>query len=260
MSLKISELENKKIAVHNTACALDKLLTTDDISPLPACSGFSILIVGSSGSGKSTLLHSIMTKPKKNGQRQSYKNLFDRIYVISPTLGGKSVKGDKFASLPEDQIYRELSLDVLDELEEKLYENKEEGLHSCVVMDDIGSQLKSRGAKCEKKLVQMLQNRRHVACSYITLLQKFKDCPNGIRSNTSHLAFFRPRNRIEKEAVMHELMPYDNKKNEQIFAHIFDNEKMKFPFMFIDMSLKKSNKYLFYSGFNPLMIDEETPP
>ena len=108
-----------------------------------------------------------------------------------------------------------------------------------------------------KKLVQMLQNRRHVACSYITLLQKFKDCPNGIRSNTSHLAFFRPRNRIEKEAVMHELMPYDNKKNEQIFAHIFDNETAKFPFMFIDMSLKKSNKYLFYSNFNPLVIDEE---
>lgn len=258
--LKISELENKKIAVHNTACALDKLLTTDDISPLPACSGFSILIVGSSGSGKSTLLHSIMTKSKKNGQRQSYKNLFSKIYVISPTLGGKSVKGDKFASLPEDQIYRELSLDVLNELEEKLYENKEEGLHSCVVMDDIGSQLKSRGAKCEKKLVQMLQNRRHVACSYITLLQKFKDCPNGIRSNTSHLAFFRPRNRIEKEAVMHELMPYDNKKNEQIFTHIFENETAKFPFMFIDMSLKHSNKYLFYSGFNPLVIDEEVPP
>ena len=106
----------------------------------------------------------------------------------------------------------------------------------------------------------MLQNRRHVACSYITLLQKFKDCPNGIRSNTSHLAFFRPRNRIEKEAVMHELMPYDNKKNEQIFNHIFEKETAKFPFMFIDMSLKHSNKFLFYSGFNPLVIDEEVPP
>ena len=258
--LKISELENKKIAVHNTPCALDKLLTTDDISPLPACSGFSILIVGSSGSGKSTLLHSIMTKSKKNGNRQSYKNLFSKIYVISPTLGGKSVKGDKFASLPEDQIYRELSLDVLDELEEKLYENKEEGLHSCVVMDDIGGQLKSRGGKWEKKLVKSLQHPRHCACSYIKLLQKFKDCPNGIRSNTSHLAFFRPRNRIEKEAVMHELMPYDNKKNEQIFNHIFENDTAKFPFMFIDMSLKHSNKYLFYSRFNPLVIDEEVPP
>jgi len=257
MSLKISEVENKKIAVHNTVCALDQLLTKDDISPLPACSGYSILIIGPSGSGKTTLLNSIMTKPKRKGHRQSYKGLFDLIYVISPTLGGTSVKGDKFATLPTDQIYRELNMNVLDELEEKLYQNKKDGLHSCVVMDDIGSQLKGRGQKCEKKIVQMLQNRRHVSCSYITLLQKFKDCPNGIRSNTSHLAFFRPKNRIEKEAIMHELMPYDNKKNEQIFSYVFDNEKNKFPFMFIDMSLKKSNKYQFYSGFNHLAIDEE---
>lgn len=256
MSLKISEIENKKIAVHNTPCALDKLLTTDDISPLPACSGFSILIVGSSGSGKSTLLHSIMTKSKRKGQRQSYKNLFDRIYVISPTLGGKSVKGDKFASLPEDQKYKELTLEGLTELQDKLYENKSEGLHSCVVMDDIGSQLR-KNARCEKLLVQILQNRRHMSCSFITLLQKWKDCPTGIRSNTSHLAFFRPKNRIEKEAIMHELMPYDNKKNEQIFNHVFENEATKFPFMFIDMSLKHSNRYLFFNGFNPLIIEDE---
>ena len=59
---------------------------------------------------------------------------------------------------------------------------------------------------------------------------------------------------------MHELMPYENKKNEQIYSYVFDNEATKFPFMFIDMSLKKSNKFLFYSGFNPLVIDEETPP
>jgi len=28
----------------------------------------------------------------------------------------------------------------------------------------------------------------------------------------------------------------------------------------VDMSLKKTNKFLFYSGFNPLVIDEELPP
>jgi len=255
--LKITELKNEKLKVSNTQNNLDKQLTTDDISPLPNYSGFSTMIVGSSGSGKTTLLYSIMTKGKRNGVRQSYKNLFDFIYIISPTLGGKSMKDDKFNTLPEDQIYRELNLDVLTELEETLYKNRENKHNSVVILDDCGSQLRNN-AKCEKKLVQMVQNRRHAFTSYITLVQKFKDFPTGIRNNCSHIAFFRPKNRLESDSITNELMPFDAKKNKQILEHVFDNEKNKFPFILVDMSLKQSNKYLFYNGFNPLLIEDES--
>ena len=99
MSLKISEIENKKIAVHNTQCALDQLLTTDDISPLPACSGFSILIVGSSGSGKSTMVHSIMTKPKKLEICICMINLFLPKYQTQSDISYASCLKLKFACL-----------------------------------------------------------------------------------------------------------------------------------------------------------------
>lgn len=253
--LKISEEKNDHLKIQNVKNNLDKLLASDIPFPYPSYSGFSMLIVGSSGSGKTTALYNMMTKSKKKGKRTSYKNVFDRIYIISPTLGGTSIKGDKFASIPDDQIYRELTLEGLTELEDILYKNREEELNSVVILDDVGSQLR-RNAKAEKKLVQMLQNRRHVFTSYITLLQKYKDAPTGYRANLSHTIFFRPKSRIEKDAIMNELMPYEAKKNNQIMDYVFENEATKYPFLFIDMSLKQSNRFLFYNGFNPLVIED----
>jgi hypothetical protein len=63
----------------------------------------------------------------------------------------------------------------------------------------------------------------------------------------------------EMMAISSELFPYDNKKNMQILNHIFETNN-NYAFIFVDMSLKKTNKFLFYSGFNPLVIDEELPP
>jgi len=37
--------------------------------------------------------------------------------------------------------------------------------------------------------------------------------------------------------------------------YIFDNDD-KFSFLMIDMSLKNTNKYLYYNKFNPLDINE----
>jgi len=256
--LKISEQLNKQLRVHNTANNLDKPLIHDLPEPLPNYSGFSMLICGASGSGKTTLLYSIMSKKKQKGIRQSYKGVFDRVYIISPTIGKDSIKNDPFKTLPDDQIHRSLTKDVLDELDEQLDANREEGLNSIVILDDVGSQLR-KSAAIDKKLTSMIQNRRHQYCSYITLLQRFRDAGTGIRNNLSHFISFRPKNMPEMMAISSELFPYDNKKNMQILNHIFETNN-NYAFIFVDMSLKKTNKFLFYSGFNPLVIDEELPP
>ena len=256
--LKISEQPNKQLKVHNTPNNLDKPLTPDLPEPLPNYSGFSMLICGASGSGKTTLLYSIMSKKKQKGVRQSYKGVFDRVYIISPTIGKDSIKNDPFKTIPDDQIWRSLTKDALDELDEMLDDNREEGLNSIVILDDVGSQLR-KSAAIDKKLTSMIQNRRHQYCSYITLLQRFRDAGTGIRNNLSHFISFRPKNAPEKNAIANELFPYDNKKNNQILDHIFETNN-NYAFIFVDMSLKKTNKFLFYSGFNPLVIDEEVPP
>ena len=256
--LKISEQPNKQLKVHNTPNNLDKPLTPDLPEPLPNYSGFSMLICGASGSGKTTLLYSIMSKKKQKGVRQSYRGVFDRVYIISPTIGKDSIKNDPFKTIPDDQIWRSLTKNALDELDEMLDDNREEGLNSIVILDDVGSQLR-KSAAIDKKLTSMIQNRRHQYCSYITLLQRFRDAGTGIRNNLSHFISFRPKNAPEKNAIANELFPYDNKKNNQILDHIFETNN-NYAFIFVDMSLKKTNRFLFYSGFNPLVIEDEVPP
>ena len=256
--LKINEVLNNQLRVHNTPNNLDKPLADDLPEPLPNYSGFSMLICGASGSGKTTLLYSIMSKGRKKGVRQSYKGIFDKVYIISPTMGKDSIKDDPFKTIPENQIWRSLTKDALDELDETLDDNRKEGLNSIVILDDVGSQLR-KSAAIDKKLTSMIQNRRHQYTSYITLLQKFRDAGTGIRNNISHFITFRPKNKPEQEAISNELFPYDSKKNIQILNYVFERDN-NYAFLFVDMSLKKTNKFIFYSGFNPLVIDEQIFP
>ena len=253
--LKIRDEVNPHLRVHNTENNLDKPLCNDLLSPLPNYSGWSWVICGASGSGKSTLLTSIMTKGKFKGKRQSYKKVFSKIYIISPTLGGNSMTKDPFSKIAENQKFKDLTIDVLENLEDELKKNREDDLHSIVILDDVGSQLR-KSAVVEKKLAQMLQNRRHIFCSFICLLQRWKDAPPSMRSNISHFTTFRPKNVKESLAITDELLPFGSKKNAQVMSHVFDDLSTKFPFLLVDMSLRESNRYLFYSGFNQMIIDD----
>ena len=253
MDLEIKEENNTTLQIHNSANNLDKELASDIPEPLPS-STFCMIICGPSGSGKSTSLYSIMTKRKKNKVRQSYRKVFDKIYIISPTMASASMKNDPFKDIPKNQVYRSITLEGLTELEEKVQENREDGLNSVVILDDVGSQLKKSKA-IEKKLTQMIQNRRHDYCSYFILIQKFRDLQTGIRNNMSHFLFYKPKNQIEKEAISNELFPFKKHKFDQLFNYVFENDD-NFSFMFIDLSLKKTNKFIFHRKFNPLQITD----
>jgi DNA replication protein DnaC len=169
MSLDISTQKNKKLKIINTANHLDKQLCDCLPEPLPNYSGFNWVISGASGSGKTTLMTSVMSARKKNGIRQSYRKVFDRIIICSPTLGqGKSAKNDPF-----EQKFKEFNLQVMDEMYEMLEKNRDEEEHSVLILDDIGAQLR-KSAGAEKKLVSLLQNRRHVFTSVFILVQRFR--------------------------------------------------------------------------------------
>lgn len=251
--MNILEIENNKLVIQNTKNNLDQVIVSDLPEPLPAYSGFCMVIVGSSGSGKTTFLYSIMTKNRKKGVRQSYKKVFNNIYVISPTIGNGSMKNDPFDKLSDDKKNKVLTADLLNELEETLTENKNKNQHSLIIFDDVGSQLR-RSAAIEKKLVQLVQNRRHLYCSMIFLVQKFRDLPTGIRNNMSHLVSFKPKNRPEREAIVKELFNFDAKTSEKLLDHVFENDD-KFSFLFVDMSQKSTNKNVFYKKFNRLEIE-----
>ena len=252
MPLHIQEQANKDLEIENTKNNLDKPLADDLPFPLPNYSGFMMCISGSSGSGKTTALYSIMLKKKMKNKRQSYRKLFDKIYVVSPTIGKASMKKDPFSKLPESQKSCSLSLQCLMELEDEFAENREDNKHSCLILDDVGSQLKKNGVY--QKLTQIIQNRRHNFVSIFILVQKFRDVPTGIRNNLSHFITFLPKNNVEKEAIFTELFPFNKKHANDIIEYVYTS---KHDFLFVDMSLKSSNKFEYYKNFNPLNILEE---
>ena len=117
---------------------------------------------------------------------------------------------DPFSKLKSEQKYETLTLQTLNELEEIFQDNKDDGKHSCLILDDVGSTLKKNGVY--QKLTQIIQNRRHNFVSIFILVQKFKDIPTGIRNNLSHFITFLPKNNIEKEAIFTELFPFNKRR------------------------------------------------
>ena len=255
MSLDIQEQQNKKLKIINTANNLDKEIAPELPDPLPKYSGFNFVISGPSGSGKTTLMTSLMTARKKNGIPQSYRRCFDKILICSPTLGqGKSQKKDPFADINGNQKWKEFNNQSMDEMYEMLESNRDEEEHSVLILDDIGAQLR-KSAGAEKKLVSLLQNRRHVFCSVFILVQKFRDLPTGIRNNMSHFVSFRPKNQLEAEAICSEMFPFCKKNYQQIMDYVFENDD-KFSFLLVDMSLKQTNKFRYFNKFNEMFISE----
>ena len=254
MSLQIKETANDNLALYNSKNNLDQKLAADIPEPLPDYSGFSMLICGASGSGKTTALYSMMSAAKKKGVRQSYKKCFHKIYIVSPTMANESIKNDPFKKIPANQIHRVLTLKVLEDLEEEIKKNREEGHHSVIIFDDVGSQLRKSMA-IDKKLTQLCQNRRHDFCSYFILLQKFRDAGTGIRNNISHFMTYRPKNRPEREAICSELLPFKSDISQQLLNYVFENDD-KYSFLYVDMSQKVTNQFRFFNKFNLLQLED----
>ena len=67
----------------------------------------------------------------------------------------------------------------------------------------------------------------------------------------------KPKNEVKKK-IASELFPFNKKKFQQLFNYIFEN-KNRFSMVFVDMSLKNTNKFIFHNGPNPpVLYDEET--
>ena len=192
-----------------------------------------------------------MTGTSRDGIKRGYKRVFDKIYIVSPTIANNSIKNDPFNTIPENQVYKELTSESLDEIKENLEQNRENDLNSCLILDDVGSEIK-RSKQVEKKLTSLIQNRRHLYTSIIILLQKFRDAPTGIRNNMSHFISFRPKNMIEREAIASELFNFKKEQLDQIMDYVFND---RHSFLYVDLSLKNDGNYIYHKNFNRLQLN-----
>lgn len=234
---------NKDLEIKKVPMNVDNLLAEDLVSPLPEKS-FCMLICGPPGSGKSNLAINLLTRGKKNSKRRGYKKVFNHVFVVSPSLA--SMQEDVFKNHPEEKMAEQFNAEWMDAFEEHLHYASEQGETTICLMDDVAAELK-RSSDLQKRLARCVNNRRHKRLSLIIIAQYYIDIPKNIRSNCNYLALFRSVNKQQLEQVYQEVLPFEKQELIPFTSWVWDT---RFSFLFVDMSLSKSGKFLYYKNFD----------
>lgn len=187
--------------------------------------GFFALILGKPGSGKSSTWESMICSSSMLCQ------VFDKVYIFMPANSFASFnEKSKIHSLPENQIYENASVENLEEVADDISENREKDFKSLIILDDVQHELKDN-RRVQRKLMQIVANRRHNKTSIIIAAQTYKRVPLEVRLMASDLFLFDPTRENQKQ-VHEELLPYDRSDFEKIMKmyhdHLRDTGKKAF--------------------------------
>ena len=209
------------------------------------------VFVGKSKSGKSNLLVNLLSKGKnKDGFRQSYKKVYHDVIIVSPSL--KSFKKNIFDDIDEEKQFDVLNRNTLDFIDTFTETNSDLERNTLVIFDDVGSSL--RNPANEREIGLQTQKHRHRRCSWWVVVQKYRDLPTSLRANMSAMYLFRPISLKELDAIYEELLPFNKKELIPFINWVFSE---KFNFLFIDMSLEKSNQPIYYKNFKKIIFGND---
>lgn len=212
---------------------------------------FTMFLVGKMGSGKTNLLLNLMLGTA--GGSQFYNKVFDRVFFIGNV---KTINSKTEIDLPEDQIFDELTLDVLLQIEDEIADSDEAVL---LVIDDQTANLKKKGIK--DKIMNFTYNMRHKCASgkkskkkkphglhIIITAQKYNKIEKSVRVVGTHYALFKPSKTDSKE-FMDEVLSIDKNTWVSIQKLVYDE-----PHNFLFYNAKKS---IFYKNFDEIEMELE---
>ena len=223
MKIKLIELEKPNVEKVVFNCdeklcdSLDKFpMVRDNLNTFKTS-----VILGRQGSGKTSLTINIIKK--------LYKKKFHKIYIFMPRTSMASLKNNIFDALPEDQKFDELNYENIYNLNETIKENRENGLKSLVIMDDVQRALKDN--QVVKIFKEMIANQRHLNCSFIILLQNYFALDNKVRELIHNVIFFK----------------MDKKQNKKIFEEVAEMPSNAF---------YEINDFIFDEPYNWCLINQ----
>ncbi len=170
--LKLPEFEvDKPLSPH-----LDEIPLLSYLNKSFACS-----FIGRAGSGKTSLMTGLLQTSKK------FKKVFHKIYLFVPSYSRGSMKKCIFDVLPQDQIYNDLNIETLQDVYNKVVQNREDGFLSLIIFDDVQDNFKG---ECEKLILKMINNRRHLLLSLMIIAQSYRKMSRDVRKAlTNHFLF-----------------------------------------------------------------------
>lgn len=205
---------------------------------------FNMIVVGRPGSGKTNWLINLLKQGQYQDERKGLRKMFHNVVVCSPSIS--SLKKNVFSKIDDSQLFEEFDINFIQFVKELTEIEAENNHRTLVICDDVGTQLR-KDAQVEKAFLQMAFNRRHRRLSIITTVQSYKNLPVGLRTSASHLVLFRPTNQKELIAVWEEVLgPIPRQNLNSFIEWIFD---VKHNFLWVDMSLISSPKFVFYKNW-----------
>jgi hypothetical protein len=198
------------------------------------------LFLGRGGSGKSTLLISFLkSKPL-------FKRIYHKIILFCPPNSRGSINNDFWGkNLEPEDIYDELTLESLQEAYDIAQGNRDEGLRTLVIFDDVQKQMKG---ECEKLILHMINNRRHASLSLWIAAQNYISIPKQVRQNLTDMFIFKV-SKVEMSNIFTEHLEV----NKEIFEKL-QNMLFKVPHEFFYINTLTGRMF---SNWNELVIENE---
>lgn len=203
------------------------------------------LICGPPGSGKSSFMLSLFRTTKL------LRRKFSNIWLFTPMASFLSVRNHPFEK--HDKILHELSGEAirditsqLEKMKEEADESDEEMEHSCIIIDDFASELKSK--EIERALKNLLIRTRHLNCYVIITAQNYNMIPMSLRKMVTFASIFKPRTKAEWESISKELLKYEGEDSQKIFNYVFSE-----PYAHLDIDAFEDK---FYKNSNLLSITD----
>ena len=225
MSIKIKKNKAPEMKPCQMLCddGLDPKLNAYDLTKFLNCHQASV-IVGKPASGKTSVLYSFFKSKKL------LKSVYDKIFLFQPETSRASMKDPIFDALPDEQKFNELSLETLQDMESQLEGN------SVIIFDDMTAYLKD--GSIQKKLKELIYNRRHLHLSIFFLVQTWLSVPKDIRKIFTNLFIFRV-NKAEFKTISDEMIEGHSDKTDEILRLVYDKPHQ---FLFINVDSQRCFK------------------
>ena len=218
--VRIVELEKPKhnrIKMNCDEIIHEKLLKYPMTEDAFSTNSFNI-ICGKMGQGKTSLITSWV--------KHEFRKCFETIFLIMPASSRQSIDNDIFGkNLPPEQLYDDLTVDILNQIYEKLNENTEEGYNTLLLVDDFQQRLKD--PDIAKALEKIVIKTRHLRTTTFYLVQNFQKVPKCLRELSQNIILFN----IGKSQLM------------KVFEEVIQMKKDKYDEL-IDLCFKEPHDWL----------------
>lgn len=163
--------------------------------------------IGRAGSGKTSNAIGMLTNP------QLMAEVFNLILVCMPATSRASMEDCPLDQLPEDQLYEELTLVSLQDMERRALDMSKKGGRTLLFFDDCQNALKVPAI--ERLMVHLNSNRRHRKTCLWFAVQNYIKLPKQLRMGLTNI-FLYSISKADMKRIHEELLEIP----EQLFERV----------------------------------------